>query len=197
MQRPLTDKQRQIYDFIATAITEKGFCPTLREIGEKLHKSVGTIQEQTKALVKKGLLGRRGSGGARAFYLTHPREDGLPVLGRVGAGGGVVAQEDVEKTLTFLDISSKTNYLLRVRGDSMDRAGIFDGDLVRVRKQAHAEDGDLVVALTGEEGVVKRLRKRPGHLALESANPKYRPITGEFKIIGAVVGLVRSYPGGA
>lgn len=196
MQKALTAKQQHIYDFIEASITEKGFCPSLREIGQKLGKSVGTVQEQTKALVTKGLLLRRGK-GARAFQLAQPRDEGLPVIGRVGAGGGVIAHEDLEKTLTFQDIASKTNYLLRVRGDSMDRVGILEGDLVRVRKQTHADDGDLVVALVGEEGVVKRLRKRPGHLALESANPKYPAITEEFKIIGAVVGLVRSYPSGA
>lgn len=193
MHRPLTDKQRQIYEFIETAITEKGFCPSLREIGQRLRKSVGTVQEQTRALVTKGYLKRRGK-GARPFLLVQSKEAGLPVLGRVGAGGGVIAEEDVEGSLTFKDISAKTNYLLRVRGDSMDQAGIHAGDLVRVRTQSHAEDGDIVVALTGEESVVKRLRKRPGHLCLESANPKYPPIIQEFKVVGAVVGLVRSYP---
>lgn len=191
MQRPATPKQQQIYDFIATTIRKRGFCPSLREVGDRFCLTVGTVQDQTNALVAKGLLGRRGKGAARAFFLPQMQEESLPVLGRVGAGGGVIAQEDIEGHLTFRDIASKTNYLLRVKGDSMDAAGILEGDFVRVRKQSHANDGDLVVALVDEEGVVKRLRKQPGRLALESANPKYSPITEEFEVVGTVVGLVR------
>jgi len=105
----------------------------------------------------------------------------------------MIAQEDMEGNLNFKDFALGTDFLLRVRGDSMNGAGILEGDLVQVRRQPAAEDGDVVVAVVGEEGVVKRLRRRGGAYQLESANPRYPPITVDFHIVGKVVGLVRRY----
>lgn len=198
MHRTLTSKQQRIYEFIASSISDSGFCPSLREIGKRFRVSVGTAQEQTRALVEKGLLIRRGKGSARAFQLAEAQAKGIPVLGRVGAGGGVVAAGDLERQFTFDDLATGTDFFLRVRGDSMVQAGILEGDLVQVHKQDHASDGDVVVAVAGEEeGVVKRLRTRGGSPRLESANPKYTPILPPFKIVGTVVGLVRPSSGRA
>lgn len=192
MPQTLTIKQQRIYDFIASSISDGGYCPSLREIGKRFRVSVGTAQEQTRALVAKGLLKRRGKGSARAFQLAETPAIGIPILGRVGAGGGVVAQGDLERHFTFDDLATGTDYFLRVQGDSMAQAGILEGDLVQVHMQEHAGDGDIVVAVVGEEeGVVKQLRTRDGSPRLESTNPKYAPILPPFKIIGAVVGLVR------
>jgi repressor LexA len=185
----LTRKQKQIHDFIAKAFQDRGLYPTLREIGSRFGVSVGTIQDQVEALVTKGFL-KREKHRARSFILSVKQ---IPILGRVGAGGGMIAQEDIEGHLGFRDFSLGTDFLLRVKGDSMIGANIVDGDLVQVRRQPNAEDGDLVVAVVGEEGVVKRLKRRGRSYQLESANPKYLPITVDFQVVGKVVGLVRRY----
>lgn len=190
----LTTKQRRILDFITSTIKDRRFCPTLREIGHRFNVSVGTARDQTQALVAKGFLEQSNKGRARAFTLVHS-EEGLPIVGRVGAGSGVIAQEDIEGHLTLGALAGKTDFLLRVKGDSMDAVGILEGDLVQVRKQTTASDGEIVVAVTEDEGVVKRLRKHADGPQLESANPKYPPIRREFNIVGRVVGLVRRYDG--
>lgn len=181
-----TPKQRLILEYIAQRFQEEGLGPTLRDIGGRFGVSVGTAQGQVKALEAKGLL--RRAGGHRGIELLGP-----PILGRVGAGGGVIAQEAVEGRLGFKEFVLGTDFLLRVRGDSMDQAGILEGDLVQVRRQPTAEDGDIVVALVEEEGVVKRLRRSGRAFRLESANPKYPPIEIGFQVVGKVIGLVRRY----
>lgn len=194
MQEP-TQKQQEILQFIADHFQERGHYPTLREIGRRFGVSVGTVQDQVEALRAKGLLEREES-MARGLSLTAQAVPGLriPILGRVGAGTGVIAQQDVEGYFAFRDFTLGTDFLLKVRGDSMTGAGIMEGDLVQVRRQPTADDGDLVVALVGgEEGVVKRLKRSGKAWRLESANPKYPPITTDFLIIGKVLGLVRRY----
>ena len=193
MKIELTPKQQRIYDFIALSIESQGFCPTMREIGKHCKISVGTVHDQTQALLAKGALKIRIKGSARAFSLALPRESGVPLVGRVGAGSGVIAQEDMETRLNLGDIAVKTDFLLRVKGDSMDAAGILEGDLVQVHQQQSADDGDIVVAVIGDEGVVKRFRNSSRTPRLESANKKYASITNEFTVVGKVVGLIRRY----
>lgn len=192
MNAELTPKQKRIYDFIAASIQTHGFCPTMREIGKHCDISVGTVHDQTQALVVKGAMRCRKKGAARAFILAEPPQRGVPVLGRVGAGGGIVAGDKIESHVDLGDLSTKTDFMLEVKGDSMDAEGILAGDFVQVQRQQVTRDGELVVAVVGEEGVVKRLRTGRSP-RLESANKKYLPITEEFVVVGKVVGLVRRY----
>lgn len=181
----LTPVQKKMLSFIADCVRERGFPPTLREIASRLRlPAPSSVAYHLKVLQSKGLLKRLGSLSRGLALPEHMTK--LPILGRVGAGGGMVAQEDVEG---FLDLSKGADFALRVRGDSMEGAGIFEGDLVLVQRQEEAQDGDLVVALVQDEGVVKRLKRR----RLESANPAYPPITEGFKVIGKVKGLVRRF----
>ena len=189
----VTRLQRRILDFIASFLQERGFPPTLGEIGEECGvANRSSVDYHLGALERAGLVRRSQSRHRGLELLAHPFR--LPVLGRVGAGRGLIAEEDVEEHLV-LDkrIVRGADFLLRVKGDSMIGAGILEGDLVQVRRQSSGEDGDIVVALVGEDGVVKRLR-RGGHAwRLDSENPKDAPITAEFPVVGKVVGLIRRY----
>jgi repressor LexA len=185
-----TPKQGYILKFIQKHMAEHGWAPTFRELADHFSLSLGAVQDRVAALEAKGFLKR--SGEYRGF---EPSASPLriPILGRVGAGPGMIAQEHLEGHVHFKDFLLGTDFLLRVKGDSMIGEGIMEGDLVQVRRQPSADDGEIVVALVGDEGVVKRLR-RVGHAyQLESANSKYRPITYDFQVIGKVVGLVRQY----
>jgi repressor LexA len=188
-----TPKQRRILDFIAGSVHDRGLAPTLREIGRRFGVSVGTAQDQVLALESKGLLKRR-AGLARSFQ---PVDDSsgltIPVLGRVSAGTGVLAMDHIEAHYGFRDFALGTDFLLRVKGDSMEGDGILEGDLVQVRRQPTATDGEIVVAMVEDEGVVKRLRRVGTAYQLESSNPRYPPIIRAFQVVGKVVGLVRRY----
>ncbi|MCX5795400.1 MAG: transcriptional repressor LexA [Elusimicrobia bacterium] len=188
-----TPKQKRILDFVVDCFQDHGFYPTLREIGRRFGVSVGTVQDQLQALEAKGCI-KRQAGLARGFSLTGAVPGlQIPILGRVSAGTGVLAMDHIEAHYGFRDFALGTDFLLRVKGDSMEGDGILEGDLVQVRRQPTAVDGDVVVALVEEEGVVKRLRKTGRGYQLESANPRYPPITRAFQVIGLVIGLVRRY----
>ena len=193
MNEPTT-LQRRILGYIAECVEDRGLPPTLREIGAKCGiSSTGSVSYHLRLLESQGLLKRHERSSRSSLPLESPFR--LPIVGRVGAGSAVIAQEDVEGELAVgKDIARGADFLLRVRGESMRDAGIYEGDLVQVRKQDSAQDGDIVVALTadGEEGVVKRLRRK-GTPALLSENPAYGPISAPFQVVGKVVGLLRSY----
>lgn len=165
----------------------------MREIGHHLRiPSPSTVSYHLKVLESKGRLKRKGL-VSRGIQLTED-PNRLPILGRVAAGSGVIASEDIEGYLSLdTDMVRQASYLLRVSGDSMVDAGILEGDLVQIRRQDWADDGGIVIALVEEEGVVKRLKRRRSGWQLESANEKYSPITDQFQVIGAVVGLIRRY----
>lgn len=193
MSKEITELQQRIRDFIASSIEEKGYPPSIREIGRRMRiTSPSSVAYHLRVLEAAGLLKREG---AISRGMTLPATAGLPILGHVAAGSGVIAAEDAEGHVHLdKDLRRGADYILRVKGDSMTGAGIMPGDLVQVRRQDTALDGDIVVALTadGEEGVVKRLRRK-GTPALVSENPAYDPITGPFQVVGKVVGLLRSY----
>ena len=191
MSKEITELQGRIRDFIESSIEEKGYPPSIREIGRRLRiTSPSSVAYHLRVLEAAGLLKREG---AISRGMTLPAPMGLPILGRVAAGSGVIAAEDAEGHVHLdKDLRRGADYILRVKGDSMTGAGIMEGDLVQVRRQDDAKDGEIVVALVGEEGVVKRLRRRP-RPALESENPAYAPITEDFSVVGKVVGLLRSY----
>ncbi|MDE2293403.1 MAG: transcriptional repressor LexA [Elusimicrobia bacterium] len=188
-----TPLQRRMLGAIADFVEEHGFPPSIRELGRRLRiTSPSSVAYHLRVLEEAGLLKRAGS-LSRGMTLSSP-PNSLPILGRVAAGTGIVAEEDVEGHVSLdRDARRGADFLLRVKGDSMTGAGILEGDLVQVRRQDDARDGEIVVALVGEEGVVKRLRRRGAPPALESENPAYAPIPGPFQVVGKVVGLLRRY----
>ncbi|MBI4063496.1 MAG: repressor LexA [Elusimicrobia bacterium] len=203
--KPLTKSQEKVLRYIADFAREKGFPPSVREIGAALGgiKS-STVAYYIKVLIKKGKL-ERGSSRARDLRLASPLATyglsglgcrGYPILGKVPAGRPNLLEDEVEDTL-WLDERlgrSKDSYLCRVKGDSMTGAGIFDGDLLVVRPQKVVETGSIVVAVTPEgEGTVKFLRQKGGLFFLEAANPAYPPISSPFEVAGKVISLVRKF----
>jgi repressor LexA len=193
----LTEKQRNVLKFIYERIRLHQSAPTIREIGEKFgFSSTGTVRDHLNALVNKGYI-RIQEGKSRAIELVKEALFQVPVLGRVQAGMPVYAAEDL---LGYLNLDQfafpgADVFALRVRGESMRDAGIMEGDFVLVRKQDHAQTGDVVVALLGEEATVKRLAKRGADYFLDPANPAFTPIpmTSEASIIGKVLQVVRDY----
>ena len=193
MGEKISPLQQQILEFVAESIREKGSPPTMREIGRRFAiPSPSTVAYHLKILESKGHIERRDAVSRGIRLVEDPNR--LPIIGRVAAGSGVIAQEDIEGYLSLdVDMTRQANYLLRVQGDSMIDAGILAGDLLQIRRQDWADDGGIVVALVEDEGVVKRLKRRSSGWQLESANPRYHPITDEFRVLGTVVGLIRRY----
>ena len=192
MSQSLTTKQSAILDFIRGYLADNGVPPSLREIGRHFKLSVGTVQDQVEALRRKGALDRQP---IQARGIRLPSAAGqIPILGRVFAGTMHAAMEDVEGHLPFDRNKNAAEFFgLRVRGDCMEGAGIFDGDHVIVRRQLEAHDGEIVVARIEDDTTVKRLRIRGGKPALHPENSAYRPIEGPFELIGVVVELRRRF----
>lgn len=199
--RDLSARQRQILDFIQKSITERGYPPSVREIGQAVGlSSSSTVHAHLTALEKKGLL-RRDPTKPRAIevlddeaWMRRERLVPVPVLGQVTAGKPILAVENVEDTypLPFDLVRDEDVFMLRVRGDSMIEAGILEGDLVLVRQQNHADDGDIVVALLGDEATVKRFFREKDYIRLQPENPYMEPIiVKDVRILGKVVGLYR------
>jgi len=198
----LTPRQRRILEYIADIVRDRGYPPTVREIGEAVGlTSSSSVHSQLANLERKGLL-HKDPTKPRAIGLADEstRPDGvvIPVLGRIAAGVPVLATENVEEYLTVPVGFAKggEHFALRVAGQSMTGAGILDGDVVVVRRQDSAADGDVVAALLpgpGEdEATVKRLRRRGGRVTLHPENPAFSPIQmTEGRILGKVVAVLR------
>ena len=193
----LSKMQQRIYEYIAVCIQEQGYAPSVREIGEAVGlKSPSTVHFHLKRLEEAGVIAK-GAGKGRAIALTeqaHP-EDRIPILGNVAAGSPILAEECIEDYLTF-DAGGRSNeyFALRVRGESMLNAGILPGDLVVVRRQQTANNGEIVVALLEDEATVKRLSRRNGETWLLPENDVYSPIDGTYaSILGKVTAVVRWY----
>ena len=213
----LTARQEQILNLIRDAITNTGFPPTRAEIATELgFRSANAAEEHLQALARKGAIDispgtsrgirlrdmgdGRGAGGQ--MTLPHPAllQLSLPLVGRVAAGSPILAQEHVESTYN-VDASlfaSKPDYLLKVRGMSMRDAGIFDGDLLAVKKTDSAKNGQIIVARLGDDVTVKRYRKTGSLIELLPENPDFKtivvdPDSGEFALEGLAVGLVRAW----
>jgi repressor LexA len=204
----LTKRQQEIFDFIRKYSAKYGYPPTVRDIGKAVGlASSSTVHAHLANLEKIGLL-RRDPSKPRAIELLDRavgsavesvrgivRSDGLPVLGSVAAGQPILADENIEDYVSVPDIAggSEGEYVLRVRGDSMKDAGILEGDLVVVHSQQTARDGDVVVALLGEEATVKRFFREADHVRLQPENDTMEPIRSkEVQVLGRVVGLLRS-----
>jgi repressor LexA len=204
----LTKRQQEIFDFIRKYSAKYGYPPTVRDIGKAVGlASSSTVHAHLSNLEKVGLL-RRDPSKPRAIELLDRavgsavesvrgivRSDGIPVLGTVAAGAPILAEENIEDYVTVPAVAGgdEGEFVLRVRGDSMKEAGILEGDMVVVHPQASARDGDVVVALLGEEATVKRFYREPDHIRLQPENATMEPIRSkEVRVLGRVVGLLRS-----
>jgi repressor LexA len=193
----LTERQRDIYDFIRSKIESRGYGPTVREIGLAFDiKSPNGVMCHLKALEKKGLIKREGF-SARAIQLLdyRPESPGLPFLGRVAAGTPTQALPHEER-LEFKELfSGPNNFVLRVQGQSMIEDHIEDGDFVVIQKRETAENGERVVAMINEEVTLKRIYREKNHIRLEPSNKNMDPIivhSGEdARILGVLVGVLR------
>jgi repressor LexA len=198
----LTDRQKAIYDFLLKTIRERGFAPSIPEIGKRFNiASTNGVSDHLKALEKKGYIRRVGK---RAFEvvnalgkaaLSATRE--VPLLGRVPAGKPFLSDENTEGLLSIpSDMASGRQFALVVKGDSMIGAGIQDGDRVIIKQQGTAENGEIVCAMIDGEATLKRFFKKDGVITLKAENEKYAPIKvseGDFRIAGKIVGLLRKF----
>ena len=197
IEKTLTPKQKQVLKFIYQRIKESSLPPTIREIaGHFDFSSTGTVRDYLNALVSKGFI-RITANKSRAIELVREALFSIPIIGKVQAGLPTLAVEVIEDYLNLdsLLFSDESTFALRVKGDSMSEAGIMQDDLVLVKKQSIAKEGDTVVALIGDEATVKTLQKRGRLFYLEPANPQYQPILVDDKvmIIGKVISVVRKY----
>lgn len=206
----LSVRQSDILRIIEESLLAQGYPPTVREIGEAVGlSSPASVQNHLTVLEEKGYI-RRGAAKRRAIEVVsnhveghsahgpHPRVqdamEWLPVVGRVAAGAPLLADENVDESVQvpgFLATGDEC-FVLRVRGSSMINAGILDGDLVVVRRQETAENGDIVVALLGEEATLKRFFREQGYVRLQPENDAMEPIvTRDPRIVGKVTGVMR------
>jgi repressor LexA len=199
----LTKRQQEIFDFIKRYSSRHGYPPTVRDIGKAVGlASSSTVHAHLANLEKVGLL-RRDPSKPRAIEMLDKavegvknvvRPNGLPLVGQVAAGQPVLAEENIEEYVDVPGLAGGEDgeYLLRVRGDSMKDAGILEADHVVVRPQNTAKDGEIVVALVGEEATVKRFFKEADHVRLQPENPAMEPIRSrEVRVLGRVVGVMR------
>jgi repressor LexA len=204
---PLTDKRRQILDFIDLQQRERGYPPSVREIGEAVGlTSSSTVHSHLTTLQRQGFL-RRDPTKPRAIEVHYDAASGgvverrpvrhVPLVGDVAAGTDVLAQENIEETLPLpADFTGEGSvFMLRVRGESMIDAGILDGDYVVVRQQAEAQKGEIIVAgIPGDEATVKTYTRKGGKVVLQPANTRFSPIEldpADVNIYGKVVSVLR------
>jgi len=198
MQERGKNSQRRILEFIKKEIELKGYPPSVREICEAVNlKSTSTVHGHLEQLEKRGLI-RRDSTKPRAMeVLENPLSKGrsVPLVGRVTAGIPILAEENIEDYIVLpqdLVGSDDELFALRVRGESMIRAGILNGDFIIVRKQSHADNGDIVVAMIEDEATVKRIFFERDGVRLQPENPYYDPIySRKVTVIGKVTALFR------
>jgi len=211
----LTKRQQEIFDYIKRYSAQHGYPPTVRDIGKAVGlASSSTVHAHLANLEKLGLLRRDPSKPRAIELLDRVREDvgsaiggavdsvrslvggqGLPLVGHVAAGQPILAEENIEDYIPVPPIAGgdEGEYILRVRGESMKDAGMLDGDFVVVRPQETAVDGEIVVALVGEEATVKRFFRENDHVRLQPENTAMEPIRSkEVKVLGRVVGLFRN-----
>jgi len=201
----LTDRQRRILDYITDTVDGRGYPPSVREIGDAvgLH-SPSSVHAQLATLAEKGLLAKDPA-KPRAIRVHNPNPKAyaatarpdvieVPLVGRIAAGGPILAQENLESSIPLPRdlVGSGTLFALTVKGDSMTGAGIMDADTVVIRQQAAAEDGEIVAALIDDEATVKRLSRKGGKVRLVAENPAFAPLEpDEVSILGKVVAVLR------
>jgi repressor LexA len=202
--RDLTDRQRQILECINSEVRRRGFPPSVREIGVAVGlSSSSTVHSHLTALEDKGYIRRDPTkpraleviGAARPGRGTTemPRVHMVPVVGQVAAGAPVLATENIETTIPLPDeLADDATFILKVKGDSMIEAGLLEGDFLVVRQQQTADNGDIVVALLGDEATVKRFYRESGRIRLQPENASMEPIyTTDVLVLGKVISLFR------
>ncbi len=197
-EKPATERQRRILEVIRTFTAEQGYPPSVREIGERVGlSSSSTIHAHLVALERRGMISRDPTKPRALRSGMRPAADALvvPVLGRVAAGVPITAQEDIEGEFVlptgFVPRASDA-FMLRVQGDSMVEAAILDGDLILVRPQQTAENGEIVVAMLEGEATVKRFYREAGRIRLQPENHTMAPIyASDVEIVGRVEAVVR------
>jgi repressor LexA len=199
--KDLTKRQKEIFDYIGTYLSKHGYPPTVREIGKAvgLHSS-STVHAHLSKLESLGVL-KRDPSKPRALEVMVQRAkkavrpSGLPLVGQVAAGSPILAEENIEDYLDVPDVvgGEDGDYILRVRGESMKDAGILEGDFVVVRPTERARDGEIVVALVGdEEATVKRFFREKDQVRLQPENKSMKPIRSrDVRVLGRVVGVFR------
>jgi len=196
----LTERQQAILDFINEHVENNGFPPSVREIGRHFKIYPATVQDHISALERKGVL-RKKRFQSRTLSVpasSRPSSSGIPIVGKVAAGLPLLAQENIEDMVHLpKDWAPAGAFLLKVQGKSMEGAHILDGDYVLVHPQQAASNGDIVVALIGDEATVKRFYRTDRGITLKAENPKFDPIEIErteaasFRLIGRVAGVLR------
>ena len=211
--QPLSKMQQKIYDYIVESVRERGYPPSVREIGQAVElRSPSTVHFHLKKLADAGYI-EKDAGKGRAITLTRAAQtaapaapaapapveevqaDRVPIVGDVAAGSPILAQECIEDYLAF-DTGGRSDeyFALRVRGDSMIKAGILSGDLVVVHRAQTARNGEIVVALLEDEATVKRFQRQGSQIWLLPENDDYSPIDGTgCQILGKVAAVVRRY----
>jgi len=201
MRKELTKRQQEVLDYIKNYIKAAGYPPTVREIGGNFEMSEKGAYDHLRAIEKKGYI-KRAAKKYRAIEILDfvPFSKGgiveVPIVGRIAAGEPLFAIENIEGTLPLSKgmVSGAGTFALRVKGTSMIEAGIFNGDYVIVKKQASAEQGEIVVALLDDEATIKRFYRENGTIRLQPENPTMSPIiVKEATILGKVVGLFRKF----
>lgn len=200
-QGKITEKQRQILDFVKQEILQKGYPPAVREICKAVNlKSTSSVHAHLETLERNGYI-RRDPSKTRAieivdddFNLSRREVVNLPIIGTVAAGMPILAEQNIEDYFPVPAeyVPNQECFMLKVKGDSMINAGIFNGDSVLVQKQPTAKNGDMVVALVDDSATVKTFYKEDGHYRLQPENDTMEPIiVPEVSIIGKVFGVLR------
>jgi repressor LexA len=205
--KDLTKRQQEIFDFIKKHSAKYGYPPTVRDIGKAVGlASSSTVHAHLSNLEKAGLLRRdpskpraielldRAAGGVVDAVKSVVKPSGLPLVGHVAAGQPILAEENIEDYIDIPSIAGgdEGGFLLTVRGDSMKDAGILEGDRVVVRPQETAVDGEIVVAMVGEDATVKRFFREENHVRLQPENETHDPIRSrDVRVLGRVVGVLR------
>lgn len=200
LRKKLTKRQQEVLDFIINCVRDKGYPPTVREIANAFKMSSKGAYDHMTAIEKKGYI-KRDPAKPRAIELmdfvsgrVHGPVIEIPVVGKVAAGEPLLATQNIERTISLSSdvIRTEEPFALRIKGDSMTGAGILEGDYVIVKQQPSAEQGDIVVALIGDEATVKRFYKATDHIRLQPENPSMEPIiVKNVTIMGKVIGLFR------
>ena len=196
----LTERQQAILDFINEYVGDNGFPPSVREIGRRFGIYPATVQDHISALERKGHLQKKRSQSRTLSVPASSRRipGGIPIIGKVAAGLPLLAQENIEDMIQLpKDWAPAGAFLLKVQGNSMEGAHILNGDYVLVHPQQTASNGEIVVALIGDEATVKRFYRTDRGITLKAENPKFDPIEIErseaasFRLIGRVMGVLR------